>query len=384
VSFLAKKESFQEKLVNEGAGALRRKEAMTDSHRRYDWMLLGTTLVLSLWGIVHLYTIGFPDQGYYFVRQSIWVGMGMALLFFFVRLKPRFWEKASYPLYGIFCFTLILVLIAGEGSHGAQRWLKIGIFSFQPSEFAKLGVILILAKVLASGKGVGWGKLGLSLSLTLLPVILIVLQPDLGSALVLLPLWLGMLFLAGTSLKKIAVIVGAGMSLFPLSFPFLRPYQKVRIMTFLNPQRDPLGAGWSSLQSKIALGSGRLLGKGMGGAVHTRLKFLPQPFTDFIFASLGEEWGFMGVLLLLTLYSLIIFRGIKIAKETGSLFARLVSGGIIMLLFFQVFISLGMVAGLMPVTGIPLPLMSYGGSSVLMFLMAIGILVSIDRLGLKY
>ncbi len=382
--FLGKKESFEEKLVNEGAATLRRKEAMANSHRRYDWMLLGTALILSLWGIVHLYTIRFPDQGYYFVRQTIWVGMGMVLLFFFVRLKPRFWEKASYPLYGIFCFTLVLVLIAGEGSHGAQRWLKIGIFSFQPSEFAKLGVILILARVLASGKGGGWGKLGLSLSLTLLPVVLIVLQPDLGSALVLLPLWLGMLFLAGTSLRKIALIVGAGVSLLPLSFPFLHSYQKVRIMSFLNPQRDPLGAGWSSLQSKIALGSGRLLGKGMGGAVHTRLKFLPQPFTDFIFASLGEEWGFMGVLLLLTLYSLIIFRGIKIAKETGSLFARLVSGGIIILLFLQVFVSLGMVAGMMPVTGIPLPLMSYGGSSVLMFLMAIGILVSIDRLGLKY
>ena len=357
---------------------------MTNSHRRCDWMLLGTTVALSLWGLFHLYTISFPYQAYYFVRQAMWMGMGMGLLFLFSSLRPSFWQRASYFLYGIFSFTLILVLMVGESPHGAQRWLRIGLFSFQPSEFAKLGLILILAKILASGEGTSWGKLGLSFILTLLPLVLITLQPDMGSALILLPLWLGMLFLAGASLKKMGVILGAGTSLFPLSFFLLRPYQKLRIITFLNPQRDPLGAGWSSLQSKIALGSGKLLGKGMGGAVHTRLKFLPHPFTDFIFASLGEEWGFIGVLFLLTLYFLIILRGVKIAKETGSVFARLVSGGIIMLLFLQVFINLGMVAGIMPVTGIPLPLMSYGGSSVLMFLTAIGILVSIDRFGWKY
>jgi len=312
------------------------------------------------------------------------VGMGMGLLFLFSSFKPSSWEKASYSLYGIFSLILILVLVIGEGTHGAQRWLRVGMFSFQPSEFVKLSLILILAKTLASGEGISWVKLGLSFSLTLLPLVLIALQPDMGSALILLPLWLGMLFLAGASLKKMAVILGAGICLFPLSFFLLRPYQKMRIITFLNPQRDPLGAGWSSLQSKIALGSGKLLGRGMGEALHTRLKFLPQPFTDFIFASLGEEWGFIGVLFLFTLYFIIILRGVKIAKETGSGFARLVSGGIVMLLFLQVFINLGMVAGMMPVTGIPLPLMSYGGSSVLMFLTGIAILVSIDKFGLKY
>ncbi len=363
---------------------LRRKKETTNFPRRWDWMLVGSTVVLSLWGIFHLYTISFPHQVYYLVRQTMWVGTGMGLFFLFSSLKPNFWEKASYSLYGIFSLTLILVLIIGEGARGAQRWLKVGMFSFQPSEFVKLGLILILAKILASGDRMSWVKLGLSFCLTCLPLVLIVLQPDMGSALILLPLWLGMLFLAGASLKKMAVILGAGILLFPLSFFLLRPYQKMRIITFLNPQRDPLGAGWSSLQSKIALGSGQLVGRGMGEAFHTRLKFLPEPFTDFIFASLGEEWGFIGVVFLFTLYFLIILRGLKIAKETGSVFARLVSGGIVMLLFLQVFINIGMVAGMMPVTGIPLPLVSYGGSSVLMLLTGLGILVSIDKFGLKY
>ncbi len=371
-------------LTHGGLGILRRNKATTNSHGRCDWILVGSTVVLSLWGIFHLYTISFPHQSYYFIRQTMWVGMGMGLLFLFSCLKPSSWKKASYSLYGIFFFILILVLVIGEGTHGAQRWLRVGMFSFQPSEFIKLSLILILAKTLAFGEGISWVKLGLSFSLTILPLVLIVLQPDMGTALILLPLWLGMLFLAGASLKKMAVILGVGIFLFPLSFFLLRPYQKMRIITFLNPQRDPLGAGWSSLQSKIALGSGKLVGRGMGEALHTRLKFLPQPFTDFIFASLGEEWGFIGVLFLFTLYFIIILRGVKIARETGSDFARLVSGGIVILLFLQVFINLGMVAGMMPVTGIPLPLMSYGGSSVLMFLAGIGILVSIDKFGLKY
>ncbi|MFQ5835697.1 MAG: rod shape-determining protein RodA [bacterium] len=348
--------------------------------RSYDWPLLLAILGLSLGGLFHLYTIAFTRQSYYFFRQIAWVGIGTGVLFLSSYLRISLWEKAAYLFYLAVFITLLLVLFKGEGAHGAQRWLKLGIFSLQPSEFAKLSLIIVLAKLLATKDNIGWRQIGLSFCFTLPFLILVAMQPDLGTALILLPLWLGMLFLARASLGRLLVVLGIGASSFPFFYLFLRPYQKMRILTFLNPGRDPLGTGWAALQSKIALGSGKLMGKGMGGALHTQLRFLPQPFTDFVFASIGEEWGFMGTGIFLGLYFLIITRGMKIARQSASGFARLVSGGVITLLFFQVFITVGMVAGIMPVTGMPLPLVSYGGSSIIMFLLGMGLLLSVKRL----
>ncbi|MFQ6067064.1 MAG: rod shape-determining protein RodA [bacterium] len=354
---------------------------MYTKSRPYDWLLLLVVLGLSLGGLFHLYTISFAHQSYYFFRQIAWVGIGVGLLFLFSYLRISFWEKVAYPFYLTILITLLLVLFRGEGAHGAQRWLKLGIFSFQPSEFAKLSLIIVLAKLLGTKDNIGWRQIALSFCFIFPFLVLVGIQPDLGSALIFLPLWLAMLFLAGVSLGRLLVVLGIGTSSVPLFYLFLRPYQKMRILAFLDPGRDPLGTGWAALQSKIALGSGKLMGKGIGGALHTQLSFLPQPFTDFVFASIGEEWGFIGTGVLLGLYFLIVTRGIKIARQSTSGFTRLVSGGVITLLFFQVFITVGMAAGIMPVTGMPLPLVSYGGSSIIMFLLGIGLLLSVKRYG---
>lgn len=354
---------------------------MYTESQRYDWPFLLAVLGLSLGGLFHLYTITFSHQFYYFFRQIAWVGIGVGLLFLSSHLRVSLWEKAAYLFYLAIFVTLLLVLFREEGTRSVQRWLRLGAFSFQPSEFAKLSLIIVLAKLLSSKNDMGWRQIGLSFCFTFPFLILVAIQPDLGSALILLPLWLGMLFLAGVSWRKILIILGTGVSFFPFLYLFLRPYQKMRIITFLNPSRDPLGAGWAILQSKVALGSGKLVGRGMGRALHTQLSFLPQPFTDFVFASIGEEWGFIGTGIFLGLYFFIITRGIKIARQSGGDFARLVSGGLVILLFLQVFITVGMTIGIMPVTGMPLPLVSYGGSSVMMFFLGMGLLLSVKRFG---
>lgn len=347
--------------------------------RRDDWILLLATLALAGGGLFHLWTVTGPAETYYFSRQIIWVVIGIGIMFFLSFLRISFWRKGAYFFYGIIFFCLLLVLAKGEGAYGAQRWLKIGIIGFQPSEFAKLILIIVLARLLTSKEKINTKQIVLSFCFTFIFLILVAGQPDLGSALIFLPLWLVMLFLAGVSLRGILTILGIGLLLLPISYFFLRPYQRMRILTFLNPGRDPLGAGWNILQSKIALGSGRLIGKGLGGAVRTQLRFLPRPFTDFVFATVGEEWGFIGILLLLGFYLIIVLKGIKIAREKNNNFAKLVSAGIVVLLFLQVFINIGMAIGIMPVTGMPLPLISYGGSSTIMFFMVIGILFSISR-----
>jgi len=349
--------------------------------RKYDWVLLLATITLATGGLFHLWTITVSGETYYLFRQIIWVGIGMGIMFLFSFLKINSWGKGAYFFYGIIFFFLLLVLIKGEGAYGAQRWLKIGIISFQPSEFAKLILIIVLGRLLAGKEKIDKKQIVLSFCFTFIFLILVAGQPDLGSALIFLPLWLAMLFLAGISLKGILTILGIGSLLLPLSYFFLHSYQRTRILIFFNPGRDPLGAGWNILQSKIALGSGRLIGKGLGGAVHTQLSFLPRPFTDFVFATVGEEWGFIGILLLLGLYFIIIARGMKIARQENNNFAKLVGGGIVILLFLQVFINVGMTVGIMPVTGMPLPLVSYGGSSTMMFFVGIGILLSIKRFG---
>lgn len=349
--------------------------------QKYDRVILLITIVLALGGIFHLWTITTSGGVYYLLRQIIWVGIGVGIMLLFSFLKVSFWQKGAYFFYGIILFFLLLVLVKEGVVYGAQRWVRIGAFNFQPSEFAKLILIVVLAKLLASKEKIDKKQIILSFCFTLVFLVLVAAQPDLGSALILIPLWLAILFLAGISLRGMLTILAMGSSLLPLSYFFLHPYQKIRILTFLNPGRDPLGAGWNILQSKIALGSGGLIGKGLGGAVHAQQGFLPRPFTDFIFATVGEEWGFIGILLLLGLYFTVIARGMKIAQGESNKFARLIGGGIVILLFLQVFINTGMVVGLMPVTGIPLPLISYGGSSIIMFFAGMGILLSIRRFG---
>jgi rod shape determining protein RodA len=349
--------------------------------------MLFAVLALAGGSLFHLYTIAFPHQAHYFFRQTIWMGIGLGLLFAVSFFKTNFWKKIAYPVYGIVLLALIMVLFKGASIHGAHRWFRIGTITFQPSEFAKLALILVLGRLLANkakigfagSSGIGWKEVGISLCFTFPFLILVAVQPDLGGAFIFLLLWIGMLFLTGISLKRFSCILGTIFLLLGLSYFLFRPYQKMRILAFLNPESDPLGTGWSILQSKVTLGSGGLIGKGIWGAVHTQLKFLSQPFTDFIFASVGEEWGFVGVLIVLGLYFIIIIKGLLISKENGDNFAGLTSAGITILFFLHVFINVGMTVGIMPITGIPLPLMSYGGSSTIMFLLGMGILFSLKR-----
>jgi len=349
--------------------------------------MLFAILALAGGSLFHLYTIAFPEQAHYFFRQMIWVGIGLGLLFVVSFFKASFWRKIAYPFYGIVLLALVMVLFKGRIIHGAHRWFRIGTITFQPSEFAKLALILVLGRLLANkGRtvfdgsfGIGWKEVGISLCFTFPFLILVAVQPDLGGAFIFLLLWIGILFLAGISLKKFSFILGTMFLLLGLSYFLFRPYQKIRILAFLNPESDPLGTGWSILQSKVTLGSGGLIGKGIGRAVHTQLKFLSQPFTDFIFASVGEEWGFIGVLIVSGLYFVIVTKGLVISKENGTNFAGLASAGITILFFLHVFINVGMAVGIMPVTGLPLPLMSYGGSSTIMFLLGMGMLFSLKR-----
>lgn len=355
------------------------KKKLLYTFRRLDWWLLLSILMISSWGIFHLYTLSPPGGLYYFQRQLVWVMIGLGLVALFYFFKQNFWKNLSYFIYGIVFFALVVVLFKENEIYGAQRWLRIGQLSFQPSEFAKIVLILTLAKLLSAKESIRWKEIGISFCLTAVFVFLVAKQPDLGSAIIFPILWLGILFLSGISWRKLLTIIGTASLSLPITFLFLRPYQKLRILTFLNPQADPLGAGWSTLQSKIALGSGGWLGKGVGRAAHTQLKYLPRPFTDFIFPSIGEQWGFIGILGLLILYLIVILRGMSLVEEKGRSFAGLVAGGFVILLSLQVFINMGMSTGILPVTGVPLPLISYGGSSTITFLWGVGMLLSFKR-----
>jgi len=348
---------------------------------RIDWYLMISVIALSFWSVFHLYTLS-GEQFYYFNRQLIWVLSGTFLLFLFSLVPSSFLSKLTPLAYLLIIVLLVVVFTKGEIAYGARRWLRIGGIEFQPSEFAKIVLILSLAKLLGERRYIGWKMIFFSLVLTLPFSILTAVQPDLGTALIFVCLWLIILFISGVSLLKFLTLIGTISAFFPfLYFFLLQPYQKMRVLTFLNPQRDPMGTGWSTLQSKIALGSGCIFGKGIGEAAHTQLKYLPQPFTDFIFSSIGEEWGFIGSLMVIAVYSIVVTRGILIALKKGKSFTGLFAVGFTSLIALQAFVNIGMVSGILPVVGIPLPFISYGGSSTFLFLSGVGILLSFNKEG---
>jgi rod shape determining protein RodA len=300
----------------------------------------------------------------------------------------RLWD-ANYLIYGVAIFFLFLVFALGIIRLGAQRWLRFAWFNFQPSEFAKLAVIIFLARYF-SRKSVDdisllSGKFGIFRGIILpfifvaVPMFLIIEQPDLGSGLMLLLVFVSLLYLTNVRLKYIFTLIFILILPLPFFWHFLRDYQKQRLLVFLNPNIDPLGAGYTVIQSRIAIGSGALFGRGWLSGTQSQLYFLPESHTDFVFATFSEQWGFLGSSLLLFMYYLIIRQGFIIAQRTQDSFGRLLAYGISLLLALQVFINIAMNMGLAPVVGLPLPLMSYGGSSILVTFIALGILVNIDR-----
>lgn len=351
--------------------------------RRFDYILVFATLVIVALGavLVASATQADPLASRDVYKQLTWILFGLTAAVTVAVLHYQRVRAFAVPIYFVNVFLLGLVSYAGYSAQGAQRWIQIGSFNLQPSEFAKIALIVTFAAYLGERKGnVHSSNVLASFVHLSLPMGLILLQPDLGTAMVLLAIWLGMLLVSGAKIQHLLVIIVVIALVFflALNFHFLKDYQVRRLLVFLNPDLDPAGAGYNLLQSKIAIGSGRMEGKGLFSGTQGRLNFIPSHHTDFIFAVVGEELGFLGGSLLLALYFILISRAIRIASTAKDMFGALVAAGISVMLLFQVLVNVGMTMGIMPITGIPLPLVSYGGSSLLANMIGMGLLFSIS------
>jgi rod shape determining protein RodA len=354
--------------------------------KRFDGILFVSTIIIFVIGLAFLYSATYQFthkqskiiQDTFLIRQTIWFLLAILICTIVIKVDYQKWLELAYPLYGINLALLAFVLVFGEARLGAQRWISVGNLAFQPSEFSKLVIILTLARYLGQKKATFSQKeLIISFCLVGLPFILIVKQPDLGTALTLIPLLFGILYICGIRLRTLAFIfLACGLSS-PFLWQMLKDYQKKRIMVFINPNTDPLGAGYTIIQSKIAIGSGKLWGKGWLSGTQNQLNFLPERHTDFIFSVVGEEWGFVGSVLLLALYLLLIWRAFSIAQDTVSFSGQLLVCGIIVMLAFQIVVNIAMTMGFVPVVGLPLPLISYGGSSLFTSLISIALILNI-------
>ena len=351
----------------------------------FNWGLLGLTVLVAVVGVGTLYsavTAG-PDaslSGLY-TKQLVWYGIGFAFMMLSFIFNYRLLERWSMVIYAGCVFLLIYVLFFGKSAGGSTRWVSLGPASLQPSELAKIGVIIYLASYYSkciTTEGLVFKELFRPVVIVLIPFVLIVKQPDLGTALLIV-------FIAGvmTVFTKIErrtffYLIGSGLICAPMVWFFLKGYQKQRILTFLNPERDPLGTGYHIIQSKIAIGSGMLTGKGFLKGTQNALAFLPEQQTDFIFSVLAEEWGLLGAAALLLLFALILIAGLNIANSCRDPFGVLLAVGITALIFFEIFVNIGMVMGLLPVVGVPLPFISYGGSSIISKMICIGLLLNVS------
>jgi rod shape determining protein RodA len=350
-------------------------EALT---RRIDKMLFVCALAIVGVGLVTLFSAS--DQSVPRVTsQLLSFGFAIALMWLFANIPPQTLARAAVPLYVIAVLMLIGVAMFGVVVNGSRRWLNFGVARFQPSELMKIALPLMLAWYFQKFEGrIGWIDFALAAVLIVVPVYLIKRQPDLGTALLIAASGFYILYLAGLSWKIMVGLVAVGAALGPMVWGQLHGYQRERILTFLDPARDPLGAGYHSTQASIALGSGGVAGKGWLNGTQTHLDFLPERHTDFIFAVFGEEFGLIGNAVLLILYLLLIGRGIVIAANASTLFARLIAGAITLMFFTYAFVNMSMVSGLLPVVGVPLPLVSYGGTAMISLFIGLGVLMSVQ------
>ena len=345
-----------------------------------DWVLLGVTVALVGLSVMTLSSLHVGRAGgTVALRQLMWFGVGMVGLLAVASIDYKRMVRAAPAVYLAGLAALAAVFVVGRTVSGARRWIVLGSMSVQPSELFKFCFVLMMAWFLTSrwAQPVSKTTLVLVAPLLFIPIGLIIKQPDLGTALLLVPVLVALLVGAGMRLRLLGGLGLAGLSAMPLVWLTLKDYQRERIMVFLDPFRDPLGSAYNVIQAKIAIGSGQLLGKGVAGATQSQLAFLPERHTDFIFAVFAETWGFVGCLVLLTCYTLLVLRGFDIAASAREPVGRLVALGVTALFATQVLVNVGMVTGLLPVVGIPLPLMSYGGTSMLMSLMALGLLLSV-------
>jgi rod shape determining protein RodA len=344
-----------------------------------DAPLLAALMLLAGGGLFVLYSAG-GESTAMVMRQSIRLAAGFVGLFLLAQIPPRTYRFWSPVVYAIGLVLLILVLVAGTEAKGAQRWLSLpGLGRFQPAEVMKLAVPAMVAWYFSERSLPPRAlDIGVVLALVMTPAMLIGMQPDLGTAILIATSGLIVLFMAGLSWRLILITLASLMVVMPLMYNFvLHDYQRQRVDTFLNPEADRLGAGWNIIQSKTAIGSGGLTGKGWLNGTQSRLDFLPESSTDFILAVLGEELGLLGVLVLIALYLVIVGRGFWISWQAQETFTRLLAAALTMTFFVYVFVNIGMVSGLLPVVGVPLPLVSYGGTSLVTLLASFGMLMSI-------
>jgi len=347
-------------------------------HVSWSFVLL-IAIVCSI-GFMTLYSAANGSLQPWAARQMMHFCAGMTVMLAVAIVDIRSWMRWSYVLYAIALVLLIAVQIKGSVLKGGQRWIDLGFIQLQPSEIMKITLVLALARYFhgASYQEVGrpWFLLPPVL-MVLLPVALVLKQPDLGTAMMLAFSAAALLFLAGVRIWKFAIVIAAAAAVAPVAWKFMRDYQKNRILTFLNPENDPLGTGYHILQSKIALGSGGVFGKGFMQGTQSHLNFLPEKQTDFIFTMLAEEWGMVGGIVLVGLYTLILVYGYALSMKSRNHFGRLVGLGLTTTFFLYVFINIAMVMGLVPVVGVPLPLISYGGTAMLTLLFGFGLIMSV-------
>ena len=346
----------------------------------FNWGFLLLLALIASMGFAMLYSVAEGSFSPWALRQAARFAVGVAIMVSVAMVDLRLWMRLAYPLYGIALVMLVAVEVIGFVGMGAQRWLNLGIVSVQPSEIMKVTLILALARYfhgLTLDEASRMRNLLIPLGLIGAPVMLVVMQPDLGTAILLIATGAVIFFSAGLRWRYFILAGAAVLAAIPVVWSRLHDYQRNRVLTFLDPERDPLGAGYHILQSKIALGSGGIFGKGFMEGTQSQLNFLPEKHTDFIFTMLGEELGLVGGLVLLTLYFVVLMFSLNVALQCRNQFGRLVAIGVSMTFFFYVFINTSMVMGLLPVVGVPLPLVSYGGTAMLSLMFAFGLLMSV-------
>jgi len=350
--------------------------------RHFDWALVVTLLTVVGISLMNLYSAS--HVGYFgtppYIKQIYYYLVGCGIMLAIISADYRFLLRVNYLIYGVIIVLLIAAMLFGKTTMGAQRWINFGFIKLQPSELAKLAMVITLASYYCrkdTGKGFGLLDLIPPAGLLLLPVLLIAKQPDLGTALMLVFVFVSMTLFAKVRIWTLILLIMLVLPLAPLGWKHLKPYQRQRIETLFAPENDPLGAGYHIMQSKIAVGSGQTFGKGYLAGTQVHLDFLPERHTDFAFSVLAEEWGFAGAIFFLAWYFFLVFLGLNVAGAARDKFGVFLAFGVTSLLFWQAFVNLAMVLGLLPVVGMPLPLFSYGGSSLLTNLAGIGILLSV-------
>lgn len=341
------------------------------------WLFIGI-LAVSTYGVLVLYSASGGNTNM-FESRLIQVAVGFSIMLIMAQFSPRFYQRLAPYLFIVSIILLLLVDVIGTTSKGAQRWLDLGIFRFQPSEIVKLSVPLMVAVYLGNRTIPPTLKdTIIALIIIIIPTLLVAIQPDLGTSILVSISGIFVVFLAGMSWWFILIALLIIVAFVPIMWLFLmHDYQRTRVLMLLDPEKDPLGAGYHILQSKIAIGSGGLWGKGWMEGTQSQLEFLPEPHTDFIFAVLSEEYGMVGFIILMLLYLFIIGRGLIVGIEAETVFGRIVVGALTLVFFVYIFVNIGMVSGILPVVGVPLPLVSYGGTSFVTLMAGFGIIMSV-------